>query len=205
MNRVFEYIERIEEYLKELDSKNTMFLYISVFILAAIVYYNYNIEVLGSEISEKQKEITKLEKKLKQTSRLEVTLRKLKKELKKLQSRQVVLNEDLKYINTLVNSSPVLHIDEVKFLDILKDVLKKATLSNIEADYEIIKTLSDYKKYEIKIQGNFLPVDFENFAIFIKNLEKIKAIKKIDDINFTKNEKEKKINFDMKILFWSLQ
>ena len=205
MNRVFEYIERIEEYLKELDSKNTMFLYISVFILAAIVYYNYNIEVLGSEISKKQKEITKLEKKLKQTSRLEVTLRKLKKELKKLQSRQVVLNEDLKYINTLVNSSPVLHIDEVKFLDILKDVLKKATLSNIEADYEIIKTLSDYKKYEIKIQGNFLPVDFENFAIFIKNLEKIKAIKKIDDINFTKNEKEKKINFDMKILFWSLQ
>jgi len=205
MNRVFEYIERIEEYLKELDNKNTMFLYISVFILAAIVYYNYNIEVLGSEISKKQKEITKLEKKLKQTSRLEVTLRKLKKELKKLQSRQVVLNEDLKYINTLVNSSPVLHIDEVKFLDILKDVLKKATLSNIEADYEIIKTLSDYKKYEIKIQGNFLPVDFENFAIFIKNLEKIKAIKKIDDINFTKNEKEKKINFDMKILFWSLQ
>jgi hypothetical protein len=171
-----------------------------VIIAVFVVYYNFNYSVLQKSINENNQEIISLKHKLNRSNTLLLELKKLKTEAKKLKKKNLSLTEDLKYLNLLVKTSPVLHIEEKHFLEILRQILKKAVNSNIEASYKIEKNTDKYKTYEIEVNGEFSPTEFENFYKFIKNLESIGAIKEIRELKIDKNEK---VEFEMKIVFWS--
>lgn len=193
-------MNRVEEYLNTLDKRNIVMLYASVIIAVFVVYYNFNYSVLQKSINENNQEIISLKHKLNRSNTLLLELKKLKTEAKKLKKKNLSLTEDLKYLNLLVKTSPVLHIEEKHFLEILRQILKKAVNSNIEASYKIEKNTDKYKTYEIEVNGEFSPAEFENFYKFIKNLESIGAIKEIRELKIDKNEK---VEFEMKIVFWS--
>ena len=194
-------MNRIEEYLNTLDKKNLFFLYSSVIIVAFIIYYNFNYNILQEKIDNYNNEIFSLQENLQTTNDLKKKLLKLKTEFKQLKKENMSLSEDLKYLNVLVNTTSILHIDEKHFMNILKKILEKAVKNNIKASYIISKETDRYKNYVIRINGVFEPKDFINFYRFIKNLEKIKAIKEIE---YLKLEKKEKVQFDLKIVFWGL-
>ena len=194
-------MNRIEEYLNSLDKKNLVLLYASIIIAVFIVYYNYNYNILQEKIDNYNVKIVQLKKKLESTNSLRSVLSELKTQLKKLKKQNVSLNEDLKYLNVLVKTSSILHRNEKNFLNILKNVLHNAIQNNIKASYTIDKNTDEYKKYIINVQGEFEPEMFDKFYEFIKNLEKIKAIKEITQLKIIKKDK---VQFDMNIVFWSL-
>lgn len=194
-------MNRIEEYLNTLDKKNIILLYASVIIAVFVVYYNFNYNVLYEKIENYNQEIGALEEKLRKTDKLNIKLAKIKKDLKILKTKNSALNEDLRYLNVLIKTSSVLHINEKEFLNILKNVLQKAVDNKILASYTIVEKSDEYKRYVINIKGVFEPASFSAFYKFINNLEKIKAVKRIEYLKFDKKEK---ISFDLNIVFWSL-
>ncbi|WP_459978017.1 hypothetical protein [Nautilia lithotrophica] len=194
-------MNKIDEYLNTLDKKNIILLYASIIIAAFIVFYNFNYNVLYEKIKNYDQEINTLQEKLHKTNKLKATLVKLKKEIKVLKSKNLSLNEDLKYLNVLIKTSSILHINEKEFLNILKNVLQKAVENKIPASYAIAEKTDEYKKYIINIDGLFESKNFKAFYKFINNLENIKAVKKIENLKF---EKKEQIHFNLRIIFWSL-
>ncbi len=195
-------MNRLDEYLNGLDKKNVIMLYVSVFILAFIIYYNFNYSVLSEKITGNENKIYELRQKLKENLNLSVTLKSLKSKLRELKKNNSELTEDLKYLNMLIATSPVLHINDVKFLEILKSLLEKAVANDIEASYFLNKKLNEYKVYEIDIEGFYTPEHFEKFYRFVKSLEKIRVIKEVKYLKFVKGED---VFFKMEISFWGLR
>ena len=195
-------MNKIEEYLNNLEKKHLYMLYVSLIIVVGIIYYNYNYSYLQDKIDTQNTTIYSLEKKLKKTNFLEIKLRKIKKDILKIKKENSALSEDLNYINILIKTSNVLNIDNKKFSDILKDVLNKAINNNIKASYLINENLNDFKSFNINIKGSFNPENYNNFLFFIHDLEDIKQIKEIKTFYM---KKDKNIEFKMNIIFWSLR
>jgi len=196
-------MNRFEEYLNSLDRKNIIMLYISVFVIGFIVYYNYNYSVLQERIEQNSEKITKLQLKNKKTSTLYKELKKLKQEVKKLESLNASLQEDYKYLSMLVKTSRVLNISDGDFFDILRSILHSATVNNIKASYKIETKLGDYKEYMIMLSGDFTNENFKNFYDFIKSIESIPYIKKIEQLEFSKTKDA--VMFNMSVSFWSIR
>ncbi len=192
---------KIEEYLNDLDKKNLIMLYASVIIMFFIIYYNYNYSVLSEEIISYDNKISKLQQNLKHNISNKKELVSLKKMMIELKKENVSLKEDLKYLSMLVKTSKILYINDEKFLDILNYILQKAVNSNIKASYTLNVQTEKFKKYLIKIKGVFKAKQYIDFYNFIKSIESIKAVKVISNI---KLEKKENIEFEIKVLFWSI-
>jgi len=194
-------MNKFETYLNSLDKKNIILLYLSIIIIAVIVYYNFNYGVLSKQINTNSEKISFLQSKVKKVSNLQEKLNNIKAQLNKLKKQNLSLNEDLKYLNLLIKTSSILHVDEKSFLNVLKDVLQNATNNNIEASYTINKSIKDYVVYQIDINGEFSPEEYGNFYKFIRDLEKIRAVKEIKNLTF---EKKKDVNFNIQLLIWGI-
>ena len=195
-------MNRFEEYLNGLDKKNLIMLYLSIIIAVGVIYYNYNYSVLQDKIEQNNNEIHKLLQKSKKSHSLNKKLVSLKKEYKNLQKTHESLVEDLRYLNLLINTSPILKLTDKKILNILRDILQYAIDNNIVASYEMQFVSGDYNNYIINIKGSFDVNDFMNFYKFIKSVESMNAIKEIKMINFQKKEN---VEFTMQIYFWGLK
>jgi DNA-directed RNA polymerase subunit L len=194
-------MNKLETYLNSLDKKNIVLLYLSVVIIAVIIYYNFNYSVLSGQITANRDKISVLQSKLLNVSDLQRKLNSVKSELNKLKKQNLSLNEDLKYLNLLIKTSPLLHIDEKCFLNVLKEILQKGTDNGIEASYTINSDIKDYIIYRIDITGDFAPGQYRDFYKFIQDLEKIKAVKEIKNLNF---EKKRKVEFQIRLLLWGI-
>ena len=192
---------KIEEYLNGLDKKNLIMVYASVIIVFFIIYYNYNYSVLSEEIRSYDNKISKLQKKIKHNISNKKELVGLKKMMIELKKENVSLKEDLKYLSMLVKTSKILYINDEKFLDILNYILQKAISSNIKANYTLNVQTEKFKKYLIEIKGVFKAKQYIDFYNFIKSIESIKAVKVISNL---KLEKKENIEFEIKVLFWSI-
>jgi len=190
----------IKEYFERLDKKNLILFYLLLFIGVGSIYYNYNYSILNKEIEKYNNKIENLEKEIKSIELLPNKLNILNKEIKKLENENFSLNEDLKYINMLIKSSTILNINEKSFLAILENILKKATLNNIEAFYITSEKIDNFKIYTIDIKGNFKSKHFYNFFNFIKELESVRKVKSIQVLNLKSGNN---IEFYIKIIFWS--
>jgi len=197
-------MNKLENYLNSLDKKNLIMLYLSVFVIFFIVYYNYNYTVLQKRIDTNENQLYQLQQKLNKLGNYNQKLIALKKELKKVKQENLSFREDLKYLNVLVKTSSILYIKDKQFIDILKSILQNATDNNIKATYQIDKKKDNYKRYIININGEFDTNGFYNFYNFVKSLESIKAVKEIENINFTYDEKAKLIKFNLKFSIWGL-
>jgi len=198
-------MNKIENYLSGLDTKNLVLLYLSLFFLIGLIYYNYNYSVLGEKIKANSEQIEKL-KHAKNEKQLHRDLVNLRKSLKKTELENQTLKEDLKYLNILIKTSPVLNISENEFLDILQTILKKATYYNVKASYTIKKSQDKFVKYDIVLEGKMAPEEFLNFLEFIRSIEKMHIIKQIRFLNLqaVENEKELGVDFKMELILWGL-
>jgi len=195
-------MNKFEEYLNGLDKKNLVMLYMSLIIAAGVLYYNFNYSFLENKIEQNRAQIKKLLFKSIKSHDLNNKLIQLKKQYKKMEKKHMSLTEDLKYLNILINTSPILKLSDEKVLNILKDILQYAINNNIMASYKMQFVSNDYNAYIIDMQGTFDANYFMNFYKFVKSIEKMKVIK---EIKILKIEKDKDIKFDMQIYFWGLK
>jgi hypothetical protein len=180
-------VNRLEEFLQNLDNKNKIMLYLSILIIAVIIYYNFNYNFLNSEITDNDKEIKKLEKKVNSSIKNYVnTLFKLKKEYKNL---TVIKNEkiqDLEYLNKRIDLS-YLKINDKNFYSLLENILYKSNNLNLTPDFYINKDFNEFKKYIIDIKGVLGFCQEKNLFDFIKFLESRKYCVNIDKFSLEKN------------------
>jgi len=195
-------INKIEDYLNNLDKKNLILFYLLSAILIGLIYYSFNYSILEDKIKQYNYQIESLEKKIRDNNSLTAKLEQLEKTIKILETKNFSLKEDIKYLNMLIKSSNIFNINEKKFFIILKNILQKGVDNNIKASYRIEISANKLKVYSIYISGKFSKENFFNFFNFIKDLESIQNIKKIQNLSITKEDNF--IKFSLTIDFWSV-
>jgi len=167
-------MNRVEEYLSSLDSKQKIMIYLSIIIVFGIIYYYFNIEYLGQKIKTLQKESKKWEvKALKTNKKLFRDIAILKKQLKNLKIKYVSLSDDYKYLQNVVLTSKRLYINDGKFYQFLNEMLSNSNNLNIGASYlinnkEVIDNIAIYRL------SFFGKLDIDNYPSLIKFMTKIK-------------------------------
>ncbi|GAX87078.1 conserved hypothetical protein [Lebetimonas natsushimae] len=194
-------MNRLEEFLQDLDNKNKIMLYLSVVIIGIIIYYNFNYSFLSSKIDSNQEKIKKLEKSLNfSIKNYNIKLAKLKKEYKNLLTIENEKLQDLEYLNKRINLS-TLNVNDKSFYSLLEKILSKSYDEGLTPDFYIHKNIDRFKKYTIDINGSVEVCDEKNLLNFIKYLESRKYINNLSkfklDINST--------NYFIKYNIWGLK
>jgi ubiquitin-protein ligase len=123
----------------------------------------------------------------------------LQKEEKKLINIKFQKEEELKRINTLINTSPILYINDNEFAKILKSILYNSSKYNVKISLNIQSDDKDFKTYKIFVTGESASV--YNLYQFIKSIEAIRKIKEITTLKATKIKDG--VSFDFILEFWS--
>ena len=193
-------IESINEYLENLDKKNLIMLYIAmlivVFMMGNFLYSSF-IEEEKANLDLKKKEIYK---KLSKIRGYKKVINSSKEKYLKQKSLLAALEEDVRYLNSVIYSSNRLYIDDKKYLSILNNYLQIAPLIN--ASFEFNVTKNDVKSYNIYIDGNMSVDDYFKFVSFIKELEKADAIVTIDSLVL--NRIKNSVYYDINVSIWSM-
>lgn len=192
-------MNRIKEYLENLDNKNLIMLYLSVLILFIIIgYFVYQKIIFPKKqqlINQKISLITKI-REVKSNNYEIIKLRKIEKN-KKLEINS--LREDLNYLNALIYSAPKININKKRYLTLIDNYLKIG--SNLNASFKFNQT-KKINKYNIYISGKFLPEEYFTFVKFLKILQNQKVIVTINSLNL---DYEKYVNYDINLSIWSIK
>jgi len=190
-------MNRFEEFLEDLDTKNKIFLYLSIVIIGIIIYYNVNLSYLSGKINKNERIIVKLQKKNK------INLKNYHKQIVKLKrtfkNLSLTLNEDfkdLKYLNERLNLS-VLKINDNKFYSLLENILFQSSNFNLSPNFVINSQINDFKSYHIEINGSLPYCGENNLFNFIKFLESQKVVNNIDKFYFDKNSSDFYIRYNI--------
>jgi len=194
-------MSKLEEFFNTFDKKNLIFLYLSLFIGAFLIYYNINM-ALDEKIESNKMKISKLTRELKGLKLYSFKLVEYRKMLNQLKKENFSLKEDLKYLNILISTSKTLHLTQKEFLNILENILSIAINDNIRASYKIGSSYKDLLFYNIEMNGFFYTNDYKKFYSFIRSLDKIRKIKSVDTTQL--QVKDDKVFFKIIISFWSL-
>jgi len=193
-------LNRVNEYLKTLDFKNLIILYLSfliVFIIIwVIIYNNYFLDKInGIYIQEKiiLKKIASLSKEKDKLKKLKMSYLKSKTELSSLRN-------DIKYLNSLVFSSK-LYLSNSSYLKILEHYLKIAPIVN--ASLKCTQYTKGVRDYNIKINGYFRVENYVDFIRFIKQIEQVDSIVTIDNLILV-NEGNI-VRYDINVSLWSIK
>ena len=192
-------MNRLNNYLENLDRKNKVMLYLSVVILCFIVgYFIYENILIPKENLFFSKKIG-LIKKIRKIHSNNNMVKKVKKIYKIKKMKLVSSKEDLRYLKALIGSSQKLYVDKKEYLKITDGYLKEG--SNLNASFEFNQT-DGLDKYNIDISGCFKPYKYFYFVNFLKTLQAPKAIITVNnmDLNYTKN-----VNYKIDLSVWSLK
>jgi len=192
-------MNKITEYLNNLDTKNFVMLIISVIILSFIVVYYLN-DYFSSEEKLLSKKKIELIKKIDKVKKGNLQISKLKQKNKLLKTKLVNLQKDLRYLLSEIDSSEVLNVDNKKFLFILHNFIQSG--ANVNASFKI-KENKSLEKYKFNITGRTSVAKFFDLATFMKTIQFQKAIININEFNVIK--KNNYINYDMNVSIWSFQ
>jgi len=190
-------MNRLEEFLQDLDTKNRIFLYLSVVVVAITIYYNLNYNYLSDKIDKNKEEI----KKLKKESKIDINVYNkkivtLKKEHKKLTVLRNEKFKDLKYLNVRLNLSS-LKIDDNKFYSILKNILSETGTLGLSPNFAITQNVDKFKTYTIEINGILPYCGEKSLFTFVKFLESQSVVNNIDKLSFDKNSSTFYIKYNM--------
>jgi hypothetical protein len=193
-------MNRIEEFLNGLEKKHLVLLYLSIAMLGVVIYFNFNISFMKSEAIKYKKEIAKY-KRLKNggLNKLKLQLLNLTKQEKKLLKKKYKLKEELKRLNTLIMTSPVLFISDNSFANILKEILYNSEKFNVKISLNISNDKDIFKIYTINLNGK--ANNMYDIYRFIQSIEKIRKIKKVEIANI--KDLKDSVAFDLVIKFWS--
>jgi len=194
-------MNRLEEFLQDLDQKNRIMLYLSVVVVGIIIFYNFNYAILSAEIDENSAKIDKLNKDVHFSMRhYNSKLVKLKRESKKLILKKNEKAQDLSYLNTRINLSS-LKTDDKIFYSILEGILSKSASLNLNPSFSITQEVDKVNKYQIKINGTFQKCSEKNLFNLIKFLESKKYVNTIDKFYIDKNSSVYSIEYNI----WSIK
>jgi hypothetical protein len=176
-------MNRLEEFLQNLDIKNKIMLYVSLVIVAGIIYYNFNLGYMSSKIEDNKKVIKDLEKKIHfsiKENRHKLAV--LKKEYKQLILKERKHKENLEYLNRRISFSS-LRLDDSKFYSLLRDILNKSNLLNLAPNFVINKKVDKFVKYNLEINGSLNICEEKKFFELIKFLESTKYVSNIESLD----------------------
>jgi hypothetical protein len=183
-------MNRLEEFLQNLDLKNKIMVYFSVVIIGIIFYYEYNYSVLYSNINNNNENIKKLEKKLHFADKTHnKKLIKLKKEYKKLELIKNEKVQDLRYLKERISLSH-LNINDKIFYSILENILYKSEKLNLAPNFHINKKFSKFKQYIVDINGTLNNCQENDLFNLVKFLESNKYLTNINKFNLDLHKKD---------------
>jgi len=193
-------IENLNGYLDSLDKKNLIMLYSGIlilfFIIGNFIYSNYILEE-KVKLDAKKKEILK---KLSEVRGYRSVIDRDRKKYLKQKSLLASLEEDLKYLNSVIVTSKRLYIDKKKFLDILNNYLKIGAY--LDASFEL-NTSKSLSKYNLVISGNFNSDKYLEFVNFLRVIESAKAIITINKCSL--KEEKNRVYYNLKVSIWSIK
>ena len=190
-------MNKLEEFLEQLDNRNKIMLYVSVVVVAIIIFYNFNYAVLSAEIDENSAKIDKLNKEVHfSLNHYNAKLVNLKKTSKKLVLKENEKLQDLDYLNKRLNLS-ILNVDDKKFYSILENILSKTSALNLTPSFSIDKNMTKFNKYEIKIDGVVQNCSEAKLFNLIKILESGRYVSNIDKFSIDKNSSTYSINYNI--------
>jgi len=193
-------MNKLNEYLENLDKKNLFMLYISAIIVFIIIGFMIEEYYFESKINNLNAQKLKLIKKISKTKKNEKILIKLKKNYLRDKSLLASLKEDFIYLNSVITSSNKLYIDKRKYLKILNNYLQKGT--NLNASFKLNET-KNIEKYKIHINGSFLSRNYFEFTNFLKTIESPNGVITINSIHLF--EKKNEIFYDINVSIWSIK
>ncbi|WP_156920221.1 MULTISPECIES: hypothetical protein [unclassified Lebetimonas] len=194
-------MNRLEEFLQNLDKKNLLLLYLSVFIIGIIIYYNFNYNVLSSKIDENSRLIGDLENKANVSlKKYNTKLAKLKKEYRNLKIKEYSKLQDLDYLNKKIDLS-ILNINDKNFYSLLENILYKSSVLNLNPNFYISKNNNNFKIYNIEINGTLGYCNERNLFNLIKFLESQKYVNSVESCYIDENRS----NFYIKYNVWGLK
>jgi hypothetical protein len=180
-------VNRLEEWLQDLDSKNKIALYIMIVAIAGVIYYYFNYSVLYTKINKNEKKIVSLKKKLNlPIKNYAIKLPVLTKKYKNLLTAKNKRLQDLEYLNERINIS-FLHINEKDFYALLENILNESYNLKLTPSFYISQSFGTFKKYIINIEGAFGYCQEKNVFDLIKFLESRKYVVSIDKFNLDNN------------------
>ncbi|WP_024791863.1 hypothetical protein [Lebetimonas sp. JS138] len=194
-------MNRLEEFLQNLDKKNLLLLYLSVFIIGIIIYYNFNYNLLSSKIDENSRLIGDLENKANVSlKKYNTKLAKLKKEYRNLKIKEYSKLQDLDYLNKKIDLS-ILNINDKNFYSLLENILYKSSVLNLNPNFYISKNNNNFKIYNIEINGTLGYCNERNLFNLIKFLESQKYVNSVESCYIDENRS----NFYIKYNVWGLK
>ena len=190
-------MNKINDYIENLEQKELIMLYMSVVIIFIIIYYFFNMS-LADEVEKKNKEYISIYKKSRITTKsVKHKLAAKKLEYKKLLSSQI--RQDYKYLQVKLNLSNKLMIKEKRFLDILNLLVQEAIDKNLNASFGLDKKIGEFLIYNIHINGDNIGSIY-NLYLYIKDIESKKMVKKVTNLSFDNN-----LTYHIDVKIWSLK
>jgi len=201
-------INRINEFLLSLDRNKKILVYFAVFLFISLLggFFNF---YLYKDISLKKEELNKLNYKyikfIREISKAKKNIKNLKLTYNKKLKTLSLLKDDFKYLVYNIHLSNI-YITEDKFYLILKKILYLSSKFNIDANFFISKDNKKkfLTKYIVTIKGKFPCYNYFNYLEFLKNIEIIDFIKEIKEI-YMQEDKDNFVDFNIRIVFWSVK
>jgi len=192
-------MNKIIEYINDLDKKNFIMLIVSIFILIFLIIYYLNDYFMAKEnviINKRRELIIKISKIKRETNQI----KKLKQKNQLLNTKLFNLQKDLKYVLSEIDSSKILIVNDKKFLNILHKLIKLG--SNINASFEINESKS-LEKYKLYITGKTKTLKFFDLTSLLKAIQSPKAVVSINKFSALKNKDD--INYEINVSIWSFR
>lgn len=192
-------MNKIKDYLENLDTKNLIMLYLSILILFFIMGYFIYQKIIFPKKQQLINQEISLIKKIREVKSNNYEVIKLKKIYKNKKLKINSLREDLNYLNALIYSVPKININKKRYLNIIDNYLQIGSSLNASFKFNQTKKID---KYNIYISGKFLPEEYFIFVKFLKILQNPKAIVTINNLNLNY---KKYINYDINLSIWSIK
>lgn len=180
-------MNRLEEYLQDLDNKNKFILYFSIVALGGLIYYYFNYDVLYTQITKTQNKISAIEKKINlPIKNYAIKLPVLKKKYKNLLILKNKRLQDFEYLDERINIS-FLNIGEKDFYTLLEKILYKSYNLNLTPSFYIDESFDVFKKYIVNIEGRLGYCQEKKVFDLVKFLESSKYVVNINKFNLDSN------------------
>jgi len=182
----------LEEKLNEIETKELVYIFLSIPIVVFIIYYNF----IYPSLEDTSKKLTKeYSKKSKQLSKIVSDIRKVKNSKNILApTRQKLKNlkDDFKYIKYKYSSIDLVRLDDIKIYVILTKLLNKSNKLNLNTSFDIKWDIQPIKPFnssvEVTITGDG---DYKDIIKYLQFIDHLKSLIIVNNIKIALSLDEK--------------
>jgi len=191
-------INKIENYLTSLKTKEVIYLFLSIPIVVFILYYNFVYPKLTQQHQNLQQQLKNTTKALSASVIQIRKLRKIDKLLPIIEKNLESKKENFKYIKYNLAYVDIIKLNNTKIYTLLENMLNKANSLNLNASFAIDWN-QKYPPYNevivINITGNG---EYPNIVRYLQYLENLNVINTINNLKIGFNNMEDLIKNNVK-------